>query len=1260
MSLVPVANPATLAAKHATLTVQPAAAYSIGAPSNATVIIEPWPVPAGTGLLGEYFDNASSTYANPTNFTGLKLTRVDPVIHFGWGSGRPYPTVSRDNFSARWETSLWPGLTGNHEFELLADDGARLYLAEQLVLDAWTGATNPVVSAPVALTAGSNYTIRVEYHELTNAAAVRLRWRVPGANNFVVIPTANLLHPTLATNRWSASYFNNATLTGPPVTNALESSLNYFWNTGSPDPAIEVDTFSIRWTGQVKPEHTEPYSFHIYSDDGVKLWVDGQLLIDRWSGGGQARTGTVALVGGVRYDIQLEYFENTLSATNALFWWSPSQTRQIIPQERLYPATNAGANVTSPRHTVGLVGGPFFYQLRGSNLPGSFTVSGLPPGLVFDVGNGTITGTPTVAGQYQVLICATNNRGTGYAVLDLTIIDTGRALTYELWTGVAGQSVTNIPVNTPATTTNTLSSLQGPTNAGDNFGARIRGYLTPPVTGNYRFWIASDGPSEFWLATDDEPANKVRRCTVTNATAALTWDTEPNQRSHLIRLQAGQRYYLEVLHKEATGPDHVAVGWRPPGAAGSGPSEVVPGYVLSPFTAAAAAGEAVFYVATLTPQSGAQSSGSGFSTLKLAPDELSAEVALSYGNLTTLVTGMHIHHAGYGGAIIFDLDDALPANGVYHWEFVPSGGLSVADIVAAIKSGQAYVNVHTAQYPAGEIAGTYLLGAGAETFTPPAEPPALPGGPPPPQDIIRFLTQATFGPTTGGIAEVQALGFDGWINQQMALPATSHRQYVDNYFLANPTAATNATPVWRSWWQYVVTAPDQLRLRTAFALSEIFVVSQADTSLQNQPWALTSYYDLLATHAFGNARQLLEEVTLHPAMGLYLDMLRNEQGDPATGRSPNENYAREILQLFSIGLKRLHPDGTLKLTRAGLPTPTYDQDAIVGFARVFTGWNYNQTGQSWNPPADYLNPMTLVSNRHDTVNEKLLLDNVVLPAGQDGGTDLHAALELIFQHPNFGPFLCRQLIQRLVTSNPSPGYIYRVARVFDDNSSGERGDLGAVVRAILLDYEARSTDLLDRQGYGHQREPVLRTTAAMRAFNPVSVSGNWTLGTTDSDLAQTPLRSPTVFNFFELDYVRPGDIAAAGLCAPEFQITSETSTINSHNFFRGGIYNTSGFKNDVRLDLTFETGLAGAAAALVEHLNQKLMAGQMSGRYADDRRQLRRQPAGRNRNQPPRPGARRREFDRYVAGVHHPEMSAMNHPEAMSRRQFIRRAGQPD
>src|SRR5581483_6023648 len=494
---------------------------------------------------------------------------------------------------------------------------------------------------------------------------------------------------------------------------------------------------------------------------------------------------------------------------------------------------------------------------------------------------------------------------------------------------------------------------------------------------------------------------------------------------------------------------------RIPGNAGNGEVDVmltVDGQATNPVRISVkAAATATTYLATLRPEGGAVSPASGYSTLLLAPDEKSAVIKSSYANLTTPETSAHIHgpaDPGATGPVLFDLDDApKQADGSYLWNFTNVGATTAAQIVQALKSGRLYINIHTSRYPAGEIRGHYGIINGTQAFTPPPDPPALPGGPPTARDAARFLAQATFGPKMSEITALQSKGFDAWMNEQFALPVTAHVPYLE---AVEAAAGDNfyQTQMMESFWKQSVTGQDQLRQRVSFALIEILVVS-FNSNLDSDQYAIASYVDTLNKDAFGNFRQLLEDVTLHPAMGRYLDHLQNDKEDPATGRNPNENYAREILQLFTIGLYKLHPDGSLMLDANGLPIPTYDQTVVEGFAHVFTGWSYGWfpvTENNWKWPSVWKNghafwvvPMQLWPDHHSTSTKKLL-NGVTLPAGQTAQKDLKDALDNIFNHPNVGPFIARQLIQRLVTSNPSPGYVYRVAQKFNNNGGGVRGD----------------------------------------------------------------------------------------------------------------------------------------------------------------------------------------------------------------------------
>jgi len=466
----------------------------------------------------------------------------------------------------------------------------------------------------------------------------------------------------------------------------------------------------------------------------------------------------------------------------------------------------------------------------------------------------------------------------------------------------------------------------------------------------------------------------------------------------------------------------------------------------------------------------------------------------------------------------------------------------------------------------------------------------LPGGTPTTADAGRFLAQSTFGANDALITKVRSQGFDSFLNEQFAAAPTSHLAFVNSSGV-NPTTNTQSLD---AFWTAAIVGNDQLRQRVAFALSELLVVSINSAKLGQQPAGMSNYFDLLARDAFGNYRQLLEDVTLSPVMGQFLDMLHNDKANPQKGTHPNENYAREIMQLFSIGLYRLNLDGSLTLNAAGFPIDTYNQDAILGLAAVFTGWNFAQSGTPvWNGATpDYIQPMVPVAGHHETA-AKSILDGITVPANQTAQADLKLALDTIFNDPNLGPFIARQLIQRLVTSNPSPGYIYRAASVFTNNGQGVRGDLKAVIRAILKDYDARGDSKPD-QGYGHEREPVVRTVTLLRAFHASTADNKFDLPGS-SVLGELPLRAPTVFNFFSPDYEAPGAIAEAGLKSPEFEITTETTTIATTNFLRNAIYSTFGPPADrITLDFSSAINLAGNPAALVDYLNTLLMNRQMS------------------------------------------------------------------
>ncbi len=695
-----------------------------------------------------------------------------------------------------------------------------------------------------------------------------------------------------------------------------------------------------------------------------------------------------------------------------------------------------------------------------------------------------------------------------------------------------------------------------------------------------------------------------------------------------------------------------------------------------------------------------QTSGSGFATMLVNGSNTQARTSSSFGGLSSPQTVAHIHHAdaaapnSVGGPIVIGVPAGQFEGEI--WDIVATGAFTGQDLVDTLNKQNGlflYMNVHSTQFTAGEVRAVFGLAEGG-VFDPPADPPAADAltGDDLTRDVARFLTQATFGPTA---AEITALvdditnthggdriaGYSQWIDDQYALDQTNLRDYT--YYAdqqewelrgADPlNFANNNDPDHnnrrRGFWTMAIKGHDQLRQRVGFALSEIFIISEAATQIRVRHYGAASYYDMLLNHADGNYRTLIEDVSKSPMMGRYLSHLKNQKSilDPVTGEvlvAPDENYAREIMQLFSVGLLEMNPDGTLKLDNQGLPIQTYTNADITELARVFTGWSFaeragskgsgyptvNNTNFNYGNGPKYFQvqwetPMKNFATYHDT-GEKSFLGGTVA-AGLDGDADLDAALDIIDTHSNLGPFLARRMIQRLTTSNPSRGYIYRVAQAFESGTyngsgSGQSGDFAAMAKAILLDYEARSLSLADDISYGKQKEPILRYIQLIRAFDgksqlplsdlssfgyPATQLDNfpdgatrYRYGDTTTQLSQSALRAPSVFNWFLPDYEPGGDIAAAGLVAPEMIQTTETQVIYNINYMhtlaRGGngqgvnalVGQTDGLLDNIKLDrdalqAIYNAEVAGGATveeavtALIDHMDVLMMAGNFKATY---------------------------------------------------------------
>ncbi len=1202
--------------------------YTLGSAASAAVVINPAGITNGTGLTAKYFNTSNSTYSpTQTNiFAGTpQMSRVDSVVDFGATFGT---------------TSV-------------------------LIADIAVG--NPCVvttNRATSLTTGDSVTI----------GGVSGGAFSPAINGTFVVTVVDATHFTVP---------SNCTVVPSAVTSATlipASTANYNgWGAanGGPrgmSPASAGTAYSVRWTGQILPKYSETYFIDFRSDDSAKVWVNGVLLIDRWLG--QSPTdyvNTINLTANVPYDIQIDYWNSSGTAEAKLYWYSASQPKEIIPRSRLFPAPSQAQKVTAVTNSltaVGYEGVPFNFSVVAPNIGGTVTYAmdpnsaPLPNGLSLNTTTGAITGTPTSnpqsRGTYTVAVNAFNSAAgataTGSSVVTITIYPVG-SVTRETLVGTAVSADGTIP------------ALDDDTDYGNNISRRLRGYIVPPKTGNYYFWLAANNTAELWISNDSEYVNRVKRASVAASTGKRAWNTSATQQSKWLHLVAGQKYYFDVLHNTGTdADDYVSLGWcqddvgtipsvvGDPNPNGLTPlipngggllqgyplSGTVPTWVFQPYDyPAAAAVTGSLYSTNLGPQGASSTKASGSANLQLDATQSQAILHFNYSNLSTPRTAYHLHSDQFDshnpGEIIFDIDDVdsnhpelRTPDGGYIWNLTTVGTFtSIQQIRDAITGGKVYLNVHTVNYPNGEIRGNLTRVDGSQ-IPPDASMYPEPSTTDSPSNVAqasRFLNQATFGASPADISYLSTHTFSQWIDDQIAKAPTRTSNDVVAALSSDINAGFPSSVFTNTWWKYSITAQDQLRQRLAFALSEILVVSWNNESgpLQFNARVLADYYDTLVDYCLptsgltdsGNFRGVLKGVTLTPAMGLYLDMRGNQKEDLTIARHPNENYAREIMQLFSVGLNRVWDDGKLVLdSKAGIGA-TYTQPSILGMAGLLTGWNYAQPNQAngrlptnFGPAADYLNAMVLVPSQHDFVNAKLLLNNVVTPpatgltprvsissialgspctittatdhglttgdtvriAGVTGGTfspvlttnptfqatvtgtrtftipvnysnatginvaaatvtgptvtpatfigtitpvtgsqfdstgttlphpydqyglkELDAAIDNIASNDNVPPYICRQLIQRLVTSNPSPGYVFRVVQKWKDNGSGVRGDLAAVVRQILLDGEARSyTSAAANPAFGKQREPMLRLTGAARAFPAVPYTGTYT------------------------------------------------------------------------------------------------------------------------------------------------------------------------
>jgi uncharacterized protein (DUF1800 family) len=494
----------------------------------------------------------------------------------------------------------------------------------------------------------------------------------------------------------------------------------------------------------------------------------------------------------------------------------------------------------------------------------------------------------------------------------------------------------------------------------------------------------------------------------------------------------------------------------------------------------------------------------------------------------------------------------------------------------------------------------------------------------------RFLSHATFGPTEAEIERVTAIGYEAWLDEQFSMPLQiSYHDFLETrnaeLKASDATAIPRAERIVEAIYTRALTDPAQLRQRVVFALSEIFVVSIGSPALFERPALAAGYLDTLDTYGLVDYRNLLDAVTKSPAMGVFLTYRSNLKEDPVLGRIPDENYAREVMQLFSIGLHELNLDGSVVLAANGQPKETYTGKDVRGLAKIFTGWSYYRgpsfasqseascflVEKSCSDPEAAYHPMIPYATYHSTSATEFLGVSLAERESSDPEVDLKIALDTLSSHKNVAPFFSKQLIQRLVTSNPSPAYVARVAQTFLDTN----GSIKDVVKAILMDKEAMGSPLQAADTDGKVREPVLRLTALLRAFQfdgpglnvgpqRVKTVGILSTGDPTTSFGQSPLYAPSVFNFFRPGYVPPqSQSAARGLVAPEMQITSEISVVGYVNSLRTLLADGIGqYGNQTGLHfvLTKQRPLAQSADQLTEEMSQRLLGGTMSDALRQD------------------------------------------------------------
>jgi uncharacterized protein (DUF1800 family)/fibronectin type 3 domain-containing protein len=1184
----------------------------------------------GTGLRGDYYAT--------TNLKGaIALTRTDPKVDFEWGYSGPGGALAADKFSVRWTGQVEAPLSGAYTIATTSDDGVRLWLDGKLVIDNWT--THSIMrdqTVPIALTGGKKYNLQIEFFENSGNARLHLYWSYPGQAE-QVIPTARLYPVAIAVSA------------APPATGrTMISDLPFLEETNGLGP-VERD----RANGGVAEK------------DGGQISISG----NRWADGlGVHANSSMTLSLDDRYDwfraiIGVDdevgdkgsvVFEVWLDGVKK--YQSPVMTGAMPPLAIEIPVenvqlmrlvvTDAGDGATNDNADWA------YARLEGketvrylSEMRWVSATNGLGP-VERDKANG---GAGARDGGQLLLRGQQYKKGLG--VMAKSEVKFNLDHKYELFSAVVGvdDSAKNagsviFEVWSGANLLHRTGLVQG-TSAPKHIALDVKGVdeLTLKVldggdgsSGDYADWadakllpLGSDipygvlpgAPTELGAESGKDFVKLTWKGGMNTVSFSVLRSLSPNDNtpytiesnvltSYFVdsEVKSGKKYYYRVVGVNPNGksPRSNEVSATP---SGTPPPPPPPPGPPAPANLTAKAGNAQVQLAW-QGSTGATSYSvlRGTSSGNLA----SLKTGITDTNYldTTSANGTTYYYAvlavnANGSSVKSNIVDAKPTAPVIPPPTAPTGLITSAGngqvtLVWNGVSGATGYNVYRGTTANGESSTPIAPNVSLPTYVntgltngttyfykvtaigPGGESPrsneasATPVKPPPAADpttisALRLLRQATWGPKPGDVDRVKQIGVDAFLNEQFNAPIST---YPDTLY------DQSVEYMEEEFMRLALTGQDQLRQRVAFALHQIWVVSAVEVDNSR---GMVNYYRGLTNNSFGNYRTLMREMTLNPAMGRYLNMLNN-RSQAITGAPANENYGREIQQLFTLGLVKLNADGTPQ-TVGGVPAPSYTEDDVKALARIFTGWTFGDGDPATVPTRsgseNYTVPMEAVERYHDTTAKKFL--GVDFPAGQTAKQDLEQALDVIFAQPGLAPFVSRQLIQKLVTSNPSPQYIADIAAVFNNNGSNVKGDLRAVVQAILKHPEAQ----LGTPTAGKMMEPALFIISQLRTLN-ANVADHPFMSDLAAEMGQKVFYSPSVFNYFS-----PGfRVRGTGLLGPEFQIHTSVTSLVRTNFVAQVI--SGSFGTDVTIDYTPFTAVAGDAAALVDYVNTLFMGGMMS------------------------------------------------------------------